>query len=549
MAAAVATLGAFAPAALAAQGSPLNAPIADTATASIAACRADSGRAVAAAYQGRAIGSVRVVTAAPASLPGTHGAIDNLHIRTREATVRRQLLFAAGGTVDTLAVAESLRRLRRLRYLSEVGVITTSCAGVAAVDLAVVTRDAWSTQPSVKVRGSGSAVIGLEERNVLGTGRDARIYLRSDGAQLGFGVAYLDPWVAGTNVSASVARNAYRDGGDWTGTVGVRERSVFDRWRAELSVARSAREAPVLIGDTVRRETATLLVGRRISWSAASATALLVGAEYGEAHVAAGAGAAIVGPSAVRREFLGADIGLARRSASYGVATWFFPGGQPLELPVALEGEAVLGVGRDLAFGRPALHADAWIGRLWMPGDRLLLSANAWGSGYRIGRQWSAGSLRLALGADAPARRGLWSARFAAEQLSDPDPDVRALASADPTVAALPLRARLAETAFAASIERDVHVHRLTREYMLDVAGFGAGSMRWDPAAAGERPALGVLGAGLRLTPTRPGMARIGIDVGVPLLRSAGVNRRPFVAISISPWLETIRMRDGRRAR
>ena len=122
--------------------------------------------------------------------------------------MRRQLLFAAGGTVDTLAVAESLRRLRRLRYLSEVGVITTSCAGVAAVDLVVVTRDAWSTQPSVKVRGSGSAVIGLEERNVLGTGRDARIYLRSDGAQLGFGVAYLDPWVAGTNVSASVARKA-----------------------------------------------------------------------------------------------------------------------------------------------------------------------------------------------------------------------------------------------------------------------------------------------------------------------------------------------------
>lgn len=512
-------------------------------------CRSDSARALAGAYQRRPISAVDIVTAAPAPIQGAPEAIDNLHVRTREQTVRRNLLFAVGDAVDTLRVAESLRRLRRLRFLSDVGVVARSCAGEPGVALTVVTRDVWSTEPSVKVRSTGSAVVGLEERNVLGTGRDAKVYVRSDAAQLAFGVAYTDPWVAGTNVAASVARNAYRDGGDWTAAAGLRERSVFDPWHADVAMARSARETPAMVGDTVRRETAALLVGRRISHSLAGATSLLAGVEYDEARVVAGAGAAIIGPSTIRRQFTGVDVGLARRSASYGTATWYLPGGELLELPVAFEGEAVVSLGRDLAFGRPALHADGWLGRFWMPGDRLLLSADAWGSGYLIGRHWTAGSVRLALGADAPAARGRWTARFAAEQLSDPDPDVRALASVDPTLAALPQRARLAETALATSVERDVHLRRITSGYTLDVGGFGAASMRWDPAAGGERPSLGTIGAGLRLTPSRMGMARIGIDVGYPLLRSAGVPARPFAAFTVSPWLDANRMRDGRRQR
>jgi hypothetical protein len=519
------------------------------ASASSLACRSDSARTIASALQGAPIASLRVVTAAPAPLPGAPDGIDNLHVRTREQTIRRQLLFAPGDSVDTLRVAESLRRLRRLPYLTSVGIVATKCADRASVDLAVVTRDLWSTQPSVKVRGGGSALVGVEERNVLGTGRDAKVYARSDAGQLGFGVAYVDPWIAGTDVTASVARDSYRDGSDWTGSAGLRERSVFDRWHADATLSHSVRESPAVTADTVRRESAIALVGRRISHARSSATALLVGAEYDEARVVAGRGAVIVGPPEIRREFLGLDAGITRRSATYGTASWYLPGGEPVDLPLALEGEAVVGIGRDLAFDRPAMHADAWLGRFWLPGDRLLLSADAWASGYRLGPQWSAGSLRLALGADAPAAHGRWSAHLATEQLFDPDPDVRALASADPTVAALPQSARLAETAVAASAERDVTVRKVARSYAFELAGFGAASMRWDPAAGGERPALGALGAGIRLTPTRSGMARIGLDVGFPVVRSAGIPNRPFIALTITPWLESSRMRDGRRLR
>lgn len=527
-----------------AQGTP------DTsADSTLARCQVDSGRTLRSELHGRQIASVRIATASPAPIPGAPEGIENLHARTREQTIRRQLLFAPGDSVDTLRVAESLRRLRRLRYLTDVGIVATSCRNRAAIDLAVVTRDLWSTQPSVKVRGGGSAVVGVEEHNVLGTGRDAKVYVRSDGAQLALGMAYTDPWIAGTNLAGSVARNAYRNGSDWTGTTGLRERSVFDRWRADLTVAQSERESPAATADTVRRESAIALVGRRVSHARWSATSILAGAEYSEARVVAGRGAAIVGPATIRREFVGLDAGVARRSAAYGSASWYLPGGEPVELPVALEGEAVLAVGRDLSLDRPALHADVWVGRFWMPHDRLLLSADAWASGYRLGRQWSAGTVRLALGADAPAAHGRWSARVAAEQLSDPDPDVRALASADPTIAALPQRARLAEGALATSVERDLTVHRLARSYSLELAGFGAASLRLDPAAGGERTALGAIGAGIRLTPMRAGMARIGLDVGFPVARSAGIPNRPFIAFTISPWLEANRMRDGRRLR
>lgn len=497
--------------------------------------------------EGWPIATVRVVTAGPVPIPGAPEGIDNLHVRTRDQTVRRQLLFAPGESVDTLRVAESLRRLRRLPYLASVGIVATTCADRRAVDLTVVTRDLWSTQPSVKVRGGGSALVGVEERNFLGTGRDAKIYARSDAGQVGFGMAYSDPWVAGTGVAASIARDAYRNGSDWTGSAGLRERSVFDPWHADLTVTQSAHESPAVTADTVRRESAIALVGHRVSHARSSATTVLVGAEYDEARVVAGRGADIVGPPMMRREFLGLDAGITRRSASYATSSWYLAGGEPVDFPVALEGEAVVGVGRDLAFDRPAMHADAWIGRFWLPDDRVLFSADAWASGYRLAQQWSAGSLRLALGADAPAAGGRWGARVAAEQLYDPDPDVRALASADPTVAALPQRARLAETAVAMSAERDLTVRRVTHSYALELAGFGAASMRWDPAAGGERPSLGALGAGIRLTPTRAGMARIGLDVGFPVARSAGIPNRPFVAFTITPWLEASRMRDGRR--
>jgi hypothetical protein len=51
------------------------------------------------------------------------------------------------------------------------------------------------------------------------------------------------------------------------------------------------------------------------------------------------------------------------------------------------------------------------------------------------------------------------------------------------------------------------------------------------------------------VTPTKLGRATARLDIGFPLLRSAEISRRPFVAFSVSPWLEQGRQRDGRGSR
>ena len=98
--------------------------------------------------------------AGASEFPGLARALDGLHVRTRAATVRRQILFAPGDTVDTLAVGESIRRLRRLRYLRDVEAEAAFAAGSGLVDLVLTTRDDWSVKPKVQVRSPGSQRLG-----------------------------------------------------------------------------------------------------------------------------------------------------------------------------------------------------------------------------------------------------------------------------------------------------------------------------------------------------------------------------------------------------
>lgn len=555
-------------------------------------CRADADTLDVGTLAGQLIRTVSVVTAPPHPLPGPAALLDNLHVRTRESTVRRRLLFAAGDSVVPWRIAESVRRLRQFHYLADVQITAARCerGGVA---LTVATRDAWSTQPTLKARGSRSARVGIEERNLFGTGRTAEAYLRSDYGRLGLGIAYTDPWVLGSNWQASLARNAYRDGGSWEGVLQTRERSVFDRWHTELSATRSVRLAPAgrfgVMGDSVYRDAASLLVSRSIATSSSGVTSLLAGAELDHASVVAGPTALIVGPASVRRTFVGLDIGAARRTARYVANDWLVGGGPGsalaagmpasavAQLPAGFEEEGMLGVGRDLASGRPALHLDLWAGRIWTHGRNLVVRTDAWASGFRIGTEWTAASVRGTLGVYRPAPHGLWSANLSVESLTDPDPDVRALAAVDPILRAVTPPVGFAESAVGVSVERSRRFVGAWHGYALDGSLFAAGSSRWEGAAranttaagdesrivdsreslaarpgssggplvGAERMYIGVLGAGVQLSPLHFGRASLRLDVGVPMLHSIGVRGRPYIALSIVPALTAARRRDG----
>ncbi|HKC39561.1 MAG TPA: hypothetical protein VKC15_08500 [Gemmatimonadales bacterium] len=76
-------------------------------------------------------------------------------------------------------------------------------------------------------------------------------------------------------------------------------------------------------------------------------------------------------------------------------------------------------------------------------------------------------------------------------------------------------------------------------------AGFLAAGDDPESTTGIERLHVGSLGVGLRLTPTRFGRSTFGIDLAFPVVRSAQVRGRPYVAISIRPAFGLGRGRDG----
>jgi len=499
---------------------------------------------------GRRIDSLEIVTLAPDPLPGPAKVVDGIHVRTLSSTIARQLTFAVGDTVDTLRMAETMRRLRQRRYLADAWLVARPCAPGGGVALTLTTRDSWSTRPELKLGGSGMATFGLEERNLLGTGRSAALYARSAGSGIGLGAEVSDPQLPHTNLSAMVRTNSYREGSDWRTAVATRRLTIFDPWQVELAVDGTTYHGTGDTSGVFDRQQAALLVAHGVHAGPAGVVSVIGGAEWTRSRLFAGPDLALLGPAAVQREFVGVDVGVRRESAAYDTLSWLLPDSALADVPLGVEGEVITGLGRDVASDIGMMHLDGWVGRVWeLPGSRLLVT-DLWSSGYLGNVGWRAGSMRATVSYFGAARRGLWQARLAAEHLIYPDPDVRALATVDPVRTLLPRDSRLAESAFSALLERDVHVRALSRVYALDAAAFGALSLHQAPASAGvSRLYAGVLGLGLRLAPRSPGRATFRLDVGYPVTRSAGVPARPYIGVSVVPWLGADRERDGRRER
>lgn len=106
---------------------------------------------------------------------------NGLHILTRPAVIRRELLFRPGQPYDSASVAESERNLRAMGIFRRVQIdsIRTS----RGLMLRVLTKDGWSTQADWRFRSTGGQVaftIGLVENNLLGTASAAAVRYRKD---------------------------------------------------------------------------------------------------------------------------------------------------------------------------------------------------------------------------------------------------------------------------------------------------------------------------------------------------------------------------------
>src|ERR1700730_9642813 len=99
---------------------------------------------------------------------------NHLHIRTKRATIRAQLLFASGQNYTGRKLAETERALRLLPYVYDARVIPMRYAD-GKVDIKVITKDVWTLSPGIsfgRAGGSHSTNFNLQDSNFLGWGKE-----------------------------------------------------------------------------------------------------------------------------------------------------------------------------------------------------------------------------------------------------------------------------------------------------------------------------------------------------------------------------------------
>jgi hypothetical protein len=101
------------------------------------------------------------------------GFLNHLNFRTRETTVRRNLLFKEGDAVDPFRLADSERILRRLGFVGDarIAVIEGSAAG-DSTEVLVVVKDSWTLSLSGSPKEGNRLKVSLTEQNLLGLGHE-----------------------------------------------------------------------------------------------------------------------------------------------------------------------------------------------------------------------------------------------------------------------------------------------------------------------------------------------------------------------------------------
>jgi hypothetical protein len=514
-------------------------------------CAVVESRSSLATLSGLRISSIDVISDGP-MLPGPAGYFSSLHPASQESVVRRQLLFAPGDTVDTLLVGETMRRLRAQRLFADAVILASRCDPSGDVSLIVHTRDTWTLRPTARIRSATQLSLGVEERNFLGSGRTVSLTremsLRGNGAA----ITLIDPFVLGSSVVANlrVANLA----GAHTLRLGLRRHdySVFDRWRIEANLSRLSYGDTVVAEKALHTVSAMTLVGRRIAATENSVTSLLAGAEFDSAASISTLQRGNVAPGMPHvRSFIGLDIGLQRRTAQFDTASWIVPGPGFLDLPIGWEGEGIIAIGRERAARTAALKYDSWLGHVWLPRHGQILMLDGWASAY-LGKSTDRNQItRASMSYYSEATHGMWGLRITAEQLSELDPDRRALSLmplADLTTPLLRSFAARGGQSVAATLDRDVRLFHVGAASVLNVGGFLASSYRRhvDDVPNGELKA-GVVGARLRLLSANGTVSCIRVDVGYPVMRSAVLPSTPYLIVTYGTLFDTSRQRDGRR--
>lgn len=119
-----------------------------------------------------------------------YGLANAIHVTTHEAFVRKELLFSVGDPVDPAVLAETERRLRSFRLFRRVSIVPDGATVV------VETGDTWTLLPRLAFSNKGGVItyqFGIEEYNLLGTGRQLGFRFDKDTQRISRSLTFVDP--------------------------------------------------------------------------------------------------------------------------------------------------------------------------------------------------------------------------------------------------------------------------------------------------------------------------------------------------------------------
>lgn len=98
---------------------------------------------------------------------------NKMHNNTRNAVVKKHLLFSIGDEVEPFEIADSERIIRSLSYMEDARIVLKiDPANIDHVQAIVITKDRFPWSGDLTVDSNGAAIFGFTNKNIIGTGNE-----------------------------------------------------------------------------------------------------------------------------------------------------------------------------------------------------------------------------------------------------------------------------------------------------------------------------------------------------------------------------------------
>ena len=457
---------------------------------------------------------------------------DRAHMDTRARVIESQLLFKSGDPYSRRLLDETERNLRQLRFIREPEIRIVSYQE-GRVNLEVVTRDVWTTNPGLSFSRSGgenSTSLKLEELNLLGLGKHVVFDYSDNVDRNSYTLRWRDPAVFGSRWRNELS---FRDSDDGTGESFKLERPFYSldtRWSAGLESAREDtvehvyREGEIAAAYARKRELGEISYGRSRGLQEGWTRRMTVGLRYERAEFS-------VAPDEVAPLALPEDRKLAYPFLRYEAIQDDFDTARNRD-QIARTEDRHFGLRYSLELG---LAAEA----IGSDRDAALIRAEA-SRGYRLGEGKllflnSSYSGRLESGGPADSLlsgglrfyrdtgpKSLFYAALNAEFGDDLDADDELLLGGDNGLRGYPLRYQTGNSRALLTLEQRFFTNRS----LWEIADIGAAvffdvGRTWGGSAFGPTENAGLLkdvGFGLRFGSSKSALGNVlHVDVAFPL--------------------------------